>query len=55
TIDIENLDDPGPAPPLADDVLAARMEEGLAFLRQVTLGQNVFGGVSGVPFASDVP
>ncbi len=55
TIDIENLEDPGPPPPLSDDVLAERMEEGLAFLRQVTLGQNVFGGVSGVPFASDVP
>lgn len=55
TIDIESLDEPGPPPPLDDAVMAARMEEGIEFLRQVTLGQNLFGGGSAVPFASDVP
>lgn len=52
-IDIACLDATGAPPPLADDALADRMAEGLAFLRQVTTGQGRFGGQSGVPFVSD--
>lgn len=55
-IDIECLDVDTPPAPLDDDFLAERMQEGLAFLRQVTLGQQKFGtsGV-GVPFSSTEP
>ena len=42
-------------PPLSDATLAERMAEGIDFLRQVTLGQNRFGGPSPVPFVSDEP
>jgi hypothetical protein len=54
-IDIECLDADGPPAPLADEFLAGRMAEGIAFLRQVTVGQGVVGGPSGVPFVSDEP
>ncbi len=54
-IDIECLDDVGPPEPLTDSVFAERMAEGLAFLRQATLGQGLPGAASPVPFASDVP
>lgn len=54
-IDIECLDDVGPPEPLADAVFAERMTEGLAFLRQATLGQGLPGTTSTAPFASDIP
>ena len=55
-IDIECLDHLPPPPPLSDEILAARMDEGIAFLRQVTLGQGVFSASGGgVPFASTTP
>ncbi|MEQ8841064.1 MAG: DUF1214 domain-containing protein [Acidimicrobiales bacterium] len=55
-IDIECLDVDTPPPSLTDGFLAERMNEGLAFLRQVTTRQGRFGesGV-GVPFASTEP
>ncbi len=52
-IDIECLDVDTPPPTLTDEFLADRMTEGIGFLRQVTLGQGVFGGQSGVPFVAD--
>lgn len=52
-LDIEAVD-AGRPEPLDDASIAARMAEGVAFLRQATLGQNVFGGASAVPFVSDV-
>ncbi|MEZ5167543.1 MAG: DUF1214 domain-containing protein [Acidimicrobiales bacterium] len=55
-IDIECLDVDTPPAPLSDEFLAGRMREGLAFLRQVTLGQGHFGASGvGVPFASTEP
>lgn len=54
-IDIECLDTDEPPPPLADAVLAARMAEGIRFLRQVTVGQGTFGGPSPAPFVSEQP
>lgn len=54
-IDIECLDVDSPPPPLSDEFIAGRMIEGIAFLRQATLGQSTFGGGSGVPFVSEVP
>lgn len=56
-LDMECLDVTDAPPPLSDDALADRMEEGLAFLRQATLGQGVFSasGSGGVPFASTTP
>ena len=54
-IDIECLDVDTPPPTLTDEFLASRMREGIAFLRQVTLGQGRFGGSSAVPFVSDQP
>ena len=53
-IDIECLDVDSPPPPLSDEFIAGRMNEGIAFLRQVTVGQGPFGGASVVPFVSDV-
>ena len=38
-IDIETIDDVDPPPPLSDEAFAERMREGMAFLRQTTLGQ----------------
>ncbi len=54
-IDIETLDDLPAPPPLNDDTLATRMAEGVAFLRQSTVGQNLPGAPSAVPFVSDIP
>ena len=47
--------DPGPPPPpLSDEAFAARMAEGVRFLRQATVGQQIFGSPSPVPFVSNV-
>ncbi len=54
-IGIEPLDDPAPPPPLTDATYADRLREGVAFLRQATIGQNIFGSPSPVPFVSNVP
>jgi hypothetical protein len=54
-IDIRCLDDVGPPPPLRDEVLAARMAEGVALLRQATLGQPLPDNAPKIPFVSDVP
>jgi hypothetical protein len=51
-IGIETIDDLGPPPPLSDDVFAERMQEGIAFLRQTTLGQALPGTPSAVPFVA---
>jgi hypothetical protein len=53
-IDIRPLDDGDPPPPLDDATFADRLAEAVRFLRQCTLGQNVFGSPSGVPFVSEV-
>jgi hypothetical protein len=55
TIDIEALDDPGPAPVIDDVTLAARLDDATAFIKATTLGMRVFGGPATVPFVSDVP
>ncbi len=54
-IEIECLDDVGPPPPLSDEVFAQRMAEGVALLRQGTLGQPRPGNAPKIPFVSDVP
>ena len=55
-IDIECLDVDTPPPALSDGFIAERMSEGIAFLRQATVGQGYFGGSGiGVPFASTEP
>ena len=49
-------DDQAPPPPLDDATIAARMAEGVAFLRQATLGQGVPSDEpSPVPFVSNTP
>lgn len=53
-IGIEPLTPAPASPPLDDATFAERFAEGVAFLRQATLRQNVFGTASGVPFVSDV-
>jgi hypothetical protein len=40
---------------LSDGFIGERMNEGIRFLRQVTLGQGAFGGPSPAPFVSDQP
>ena len=40
---IETLDDVDPPPPLSDEIFSERMGEGLAFLRQTTIGQSLTG------------
>jgi len=55
TIAIETLDPVGPPAPLTDEVLAERLREGVAFLRQVTLGQTRPEAPSPVPFVSNEP
>jgi hypothetical protein len=54
-LDIEPLDDPGPAPALEDETFAARLDEATAFLRATTVGMRVFGGPATVPFVSNEP
>jgi hypothetical protein len=49
-------DDQAPPPPLDDATIATRMAEGVAFLRQATLGQGVPSDEpSPVPFVSNTP
>jgi len=55
SIGIEELDDDGPPAPLDDETFAARLREGVTFLRQATLGQTLFGKSAQVPFVSNVP
>jgi hypothetical protein len=52
---IEALGDVPPPPPLDDETFAARMREGIAFLRQTTVGQPLPGQGVSVPFVSEVP
>ncbi len=54
-ISIEALDEVAPPPPLSDAVLATRMAEAVAFVRQATLGQNVPGASVGIPFVAEEP
>lgn len=54
-IDIETLEQVPPPPPLSDQVLAERMREGIAFLRQTTLGQALPSAPSAAPFVSSEP
>jgi hypothetical protein len=56
-LDIEPLDDPGPAPALEDATLAQRMLDTIAFVRATSLGVRVFGEVNPapVPFVSNEP
>jgi hypothetical protein len=54
-LDIQPLDDPGPAPPLDDATLATRLEEATAFLRATTVGMRIFGGPATVPFVANEP
>jgi hypothetical protein len=51
-IGIETIEDLGPPPPLSDDVFSERMQEGIAFLRQTTLGQSLPNTPSAVPFVA---
>jgi hypothetical protein len=51
-IGIETIEDLGSAPPLSDDVFSERMQEGIAFLRQTTLGQSLPSTPSAVPFVA---
>lgn len=54
-ISIECLDDVGPPAPLTDEVLAGRIREGIAWFRQVTVGQAIPGTATAAPFASTTP
>jgi len=54
-IGIETLDPVGPPPPLSDEVFAERLREGVAFLRQTTVGQSLPDTPSSVPFVSNEP
>lgn len=54
-IDIRPLDPVAAPPPLDDATLAARLSEGVAFVRQATIGQTIFGTSVGVPFVSNEP
>jgi hypothetical protein len=55
TIGIEAVDQPPAPPALDDETLAGRMREGVAFLRQTTLGQVLPDTPSPVPFVSNEP
>ena len=55
TIDIEALDVDHPPPPLSDEVLAGRLREGVAWLRQATLGQTIPGQGMDIPFVAKEP
>lgn len=56
-VDIDiSIDDPQPPAPLDDETIANRMAEGVAFLRQATLGQSLPSNEpSPVPFVSNTP
>ena len=54
-IAIEPLEPAPPSPPLTDETFAARMREGLEFLRQTTLGQRLPGNSIPVPFVATEP
>ncbi len=54
-IAIEPLGDVPPPPPLDDVTFAERLREAVAFVRQATIGQGIFGSPSPVPFVSNVP
>ncbi len=54
-IGIEILDDVPPPAPLSDAVLSERMAEAVRFVRQVTLGQTIFGTTVGIPFVAETP
>ena len=54
-IGIETLDDGPPPPPLDDETLAARLQAGIAFLRQTTLGQGLPTAPSPAPFMGKEP
>jgi hypothetical protein len=54
-IGIETLDDVPPPPPLDDATLAARLQAGVAFLRQTTLGQGLPDAPSPAPFMGKEP
>lgn len=54
-IDIEALDADGPPPPLSDETLAARLREGVALLRQTTLGQQLPNVEVDIPFVAKEP
>ena len=54
-IGIECLDDVPPPPPLDDATFAGRLRDGVAFLRQCTLGQPLPGTPSPAPFMASEP
>jgi hypothetical protein len=54
SIRIDAIDDPGPAPPLTDDVVAERLRSAIGFVRANAVGRPPPGGVR-APFASPVP
>ncbi len=54
-IGIETLDDVPPPPPLDDATLAERLQAGIAFLRQTTLGQGLPTAPSPAPFMGKEP
>jgi hypothetical protein len=56
-LEIEPLDDPGPAPTLTDEALASRLRDANAFLHATTVGTRVFGAPPAfkVPFVATEP
>ncbi len=54
-IGIVALDELPPPAPLSDDVIAERMREAVAFVRQATLGQTMLGDSVGIPFVAETP
>jgi hypothetical protein len=54
-IDIEPLVPGAPPAPLDDDTFAERFAEGVAFVRQATLGQSIPGASKGIPFVAEEP
>jgi hypothetical protein len=56
-LEIEPIDDPGPAPTLDDEAFATRLRDANAFLHATTVGTRVFGAPPAfkVPFVSTEP
>ena len=54
-LEIEPLDDAGPAPALDDATLAARLRDATAFMRATTMGMRIFGAPATVPFVANEP